>query len=92
MQEEKENINEDLNEPSGSSLDTITKVDGDNNALNLEGAIYELYDADMNIMNTFAATDTNGIATITRLDKATYYLKEKVAPVGYQLPDPNLVL
>ncbi len=69
---------------------TITKVDGDN-ALKLEDAIYEVYDADMNIVSTFAATDTNGIAKITRLDEATYYLKEKVAPMGYQLPDPNLV-
>lgn len=83
-------------------LDT-TKVDSGNEGKKLPGAKFRLYNSDKSksaeISNgkvvkwvdgdggTEIETSDQGIFNITGLDTDTYYLKETVAPSGYNLPE-----
>lgn len=54
--------------------------------LNLEGATYELFDINDNLVCS-AKTDSNGIIIFDNLEYGTYYIKEKVPSIGYTLDD-----
>lgn len=54
--------------------------------LNLEGATYELFDINDNLIYS-AKTDSNGIIIFDNLEYGTYYIKEKVPSIGYTLDD-----
>ena len=54
--------------------------------MNLEGATYELFDINDNLVCS-AKTDSNGIIIFDNLEYGTYYLKEKVPSIGYTLDD-----
>lgn len=85
-------------------LDT-TKVDSGDANKKLEGAKFRLYNSDKSksaeISNgkvvkwvdgdggTEIETSAEGIFNITGLDTDTYYLKETVAPSGYNLPEDD---
>ena len=69
----------------------IIKVDGNDNTILLEDAVYNLLDANKDIVATLGATDANGETTVIRLERAIYYLVETVAPTDYVLPRQNLV-
>lgn len=52
----------------------------------LEGAVYEIYDKNNNLVSTFT-TDKIGINTISNLYHDTYYIKQIKASKGYKLND-----
>lgn len=54
--------------------------------LNLEGAIYELYDENNNLIYS-SKTDSNGIIIFDNLEYGTYYVKEKMPPTGYTIDE-----
>lgn len=54
--------------------------------LNLEGATYELFDINDNLVCS-AKTGSNGIIIFDNLEYGTYYIKEKVPSIGYTLDD-----
>lgn len=68
------------------------KIDKDNKdkhsqgQAQLEGAIYEIYNNNMELIDTITI-DEEKQATIKNLDFGTYYLKEKTPGVGYQLDE-----
>jgi uncharacterized surface anchored protein len=67
----------------------ITKKSADDNPITkekadavLEGAVFEVYDKDLNVVDTIT-TDSRGIATTIDLPLGTYGIKEVEAPVYY---------
>ena len=70
---------------------TINKVDKDTMSItpsgeaSLDGAIYTLYDNNMNKVKDL--TIKNNTANIKNLDLGTYYLKEKTPGTGYNLDE-----
>lgn len=69
---------------------TFTKVDGSDNSIMLENAVFGLYSdescQDKYLLETIT-TDDSGIALSSALVNGTYYVKEKEAPAGYLLDD-----
>lgn len=70
----------------------LSKVDKDEPATLLSGAVYELQDAEGTVLNTFAATGTDGKSTLEdlMLDAGTYYLVERTAPAGYKVSEEKI--
>lgn len=70
-----------------NKIDKDTQTQESQGEAQLEGAIYELYDHNHNLIQTITIPKTKTI-TIPNLDFGTYYIKEKQAGIGYQL-DPK---
>ena len=74
---------------TGSNLE-LKKIDSETLNSNkrgnatLKNAIYELYDANSNLIDTLT-TNENGIAKLENIQYGNYYLKEIKAPIGYKL-------
>lgn len=70
----------------------LSKVDKDEPTILLQGAVYELQDAEGNTLNTFLATNADGKSILSdlMLDVGKYYLVEKTAPAGYKLSDEKI--
>ena len=70
----------------------ITKIDKDTKSIkpsgnaSLIGATYELYDADMNLIDTLVIGDDNKVI-VPNLDFGKYFIKEIKAGKGYTLDD-----
>ena len=63
----------------------IKKSTGELNGYPLKDAIYEIYDNNNNVIEE-VKTDEDGIAmSNAQFKKGKYYIKEKEAPVGYEL-------
>ena len=62
---------------------SIVIVKTDENEGRLQGALYDIFDANKNYIET-VETDENGIATTSKLKKGKYYYQEKQAPNGYR--------
>lgn len=75
-----------INYKEGSiKLNKIDKEKGNNipsGDASLKGAIYDLYDADMNLIDSFV---TGKKDRIDKLPTGKYYIKEKTASKGYKL-------
>ncbi|MCR1288662.1 SpaA isopeptide-forming pilin-related protein [Shouchella clausii] len=65
----------------------LTKVDGDDNRLALQGAVFALLDEDGNVLREGLETDESGQLTIEQLAPGNYQLVETKAPVDYELDD-----
>ncbi|MCC5704129.1 collagen binding domain-containing protein, partial [Klebsiella pneumoniae] len=65
----------------------MTKVDGDDNRLALQGAVFALLDEDGNVLREGLETDESGQLTIEQLAPGNYQLVETKAPVDYELDD-----
>lgn len=63
---------------------TLIKESADESNLSLKGAIYEIYREDNSLYKTITL-DHEGVGVIKNIYPGTYYLKEKIAPYGYQL-------
>jgi hypothetical protein len=63
---------------------TITKVDAEQNDNVLEGAVFQLYDSENNLIGT-KTTDSNGQILFEGLEWGTYTLLETKAPAGYRM-------
>ena len=67
----------------------ITKIDKDTQSINpsgsaqLDGAIYELFDEENNLIQELTIKENQSI--INNLDYGNYYLKEKAPGIGYKL-------
>lgn len=70
-----------------------TSITDGNDLYSFEGAVYGVYTSYSNAANDTNAvatlvTDSDGTATVEDLDASrTYYVKEKIAPDGYELDD-----
>ncbi|MBU5293034.1 hypothetical protein KQH90_03160, partial [Anaerosalibacter bizertensis] len=74
----------------GSSRGSINvvKVDGEDESIKLEGAVFELLDTFGNVLKTSEPTGENGEALFKGLKfDTTYYIREKVSPDKYALSD-----
>ena len=69
----------------------VTKVDKDTDLIDpqgeasLDGAVYEVFDENMNLVKSLTIEDNT--ATFDNLKFGTYYVKEKSAGVGYYVDD-----
>lgn len=72
--------------PSGNLK--VVKVDADNPATTLPGAVFALYDKSGKTLIKEVETDNNGVALFESLKLKTYILKEVAAPDGYVI-DPD---
>ncbi|MEG2638439.1 MAG: SpaH/EbpB family LPXTG-anchored major pilin [Clostridiales bacterium] len=64
----------------------LTKVDVNAKQTKLSGATFEIYkDHALSICLGTAVTDKDGIAYFPGLDAGTYWIKETIAPAGYDL-------
>ncbi|ENH95980.1 hypothetical protein J416_13124 [Gracilibacillus halophilus YIM-C55.5] len=61
----------------------VTKVDDDDPTKTLAGAVFELYDAEGDVLLDTATTNENGVVTFNNLLYGDYVLKEADAPDGY---------
>ncbi|KYG28256.1 SpaA isopeptide-forming pilin-related protein [Alkalihalobacillus trypoxylicola] len=66
----------------------LTKVDEEGEAL--EGAVFTLYDAEDNELQTGLTTDEEGRLVLEELALGSYYFVETEAPVGYELDNTPL--
>ena len=66
-----------------NKLDQDTKTKENNGEAILDGAIYQLYDSDMNMVKELTIKDN--IAKITNIKYGTYYIKEISPGIGYTL-------
>ncbi|WP_010630726.1 SpaA isopeptide-forming pilin-related protein [Sporolactobacillus vineae] len=73
---------------------TLTKVDKNDNNIHLQGAEFQLYESNNQLVTkdvngkslpTTWTTDKNGQFTVNGLTPGTYYFKETKAPAGYDL-------
>lgn len=64
----------------------VVKVDAEDSNLKLSGAVFELLDANKNVIKESSPTIYNGIVVFNQLKlNTTYFVREKIAPAGYQL-------
>ncbi|SEA34047.1 Cna protein B-type domain-containing protein, partial [Lachnospiraceae bacterium NK3A20] len=68
----------------------LTKVDADNNSTVLAGAVFEVTRPDGSTFEL--TTGADGTVTSGSLTSGTYRVKEKVAPVGYELNEEEFEL
>jgi LPXTG-motif cell wall-anchored protein len=73
-----------MNELTPGSVELI-KVDKDNNQIVLEGAEFELRDAEGNILQSGLTTNEEGKLVVKNLKPGTYQFVETKAPVDYKL-------
>ncbi|TSB48561.1 SpaA isopeptide-forming pilin-related protein [Alkalicoccobacillus porphyridii] len=66
----------------------LTKVDEEGDTL--EGAVFTLYDAEDNELQTGLTTDEEGRLVVEELAIGNYYFEETEAPVGYELDNTPL--
>lgn len=71
---------------TGRGSISIIKVDEDNITTKLKGATFELLDMYQNVLKTSAETGEDGTVVFDKLKlNTTYYVREAVAPTGYNL-------
>jgi len=76
------------NQPKRGQIQIVKKSDADNPITKdkagavLEGAVFDVYDKDLNVVDTIT-TDSRGIATTEALPLGTYGIKEVEAPEYY---------
>ncbi|MGY4688530.1 SpaA isopeptide-forming pilin-related protein [Salibacterium sp. K-3] len=64
---------------------TLTKVDSSDEEKRLRGAVFDLEEADGDIVEENLTTDENGEITVSGLEPGDYQFVEQQAPDGYQL-------
>ncbi|GGA20614.1 SpaA isopeptide-forming pilin-related protein [Psychrobacillus lasiicapitis] len=78
------------NELSTGSVE-LTKVDKEDQTTTLEGAVFELQDANGNVIHTALTTNKDGKIVVSDLKPGNYQFVETKAPFGYDL-DPTPVI
>ncbi|MFD2706956.1 SpaA isopeptide-forming pilin-related protein [Salibacterium lacus] len=82
----------DTPSPEDDGSVTLTKMSSEGTDEALEGAVFDLEEADGDVVEEDLTTDGNGEITVTDLDPGNYQFVETEAPDGYQLdPAPAAV-